>query len=91
MARLLIDIDTGCFTETGLDNNNTRNQILNAINNGTSVDIVTLDQIWLGEFAQKHLLTDLTNYTEKWGRLSDWYQSNLDGMQYKSNLEGFIE
>jgi multiple sugar transport system substrate-binding protein len=41
------------YIETGLDNKNTRNQILKAITNGTSVDIVTLDQIWLGEFAQK--------------------------------------
>ncbi len=45
--------------------NNTRYQILNPITNGTTVDIVTLDQIWLGEFAQKGLLTDLANYTKK--------------------------
>ncbi|MFZ0254034.1 MAG: hypothetical protein WAL28_09565, partial [Nitrososphaeraceae archaeon] len=45
--------------------NNTRYQILNPITNGTPVDIVTLDQIWLGEFAQKGLLTDLANYTKK--------------------------
>jgi len=47
--------------------NNTRYQILNPITNGTTVDIVTLDQIWLGEFAQKGLLTDLANYTKKKG------------------------
>ncbi|MFZ0316141.1 MAG: hypothetical protein WAL23_04285 [Nitrososphaeraceae archaeon] len=45
--------------------NNTRYQILNPITNGTPVDIVTLDQIWFGEFAQKGLLTDLANYTKK--------------------------
>ena len=76
------------YIETGLDNNNTRNQILKAITNGTSVDIVTLDQIWLGEFAQKGLLADLTNYTKKWGRLSDWYQSNTDGMVYNRSIYG---
>ena len=65
-----------------------RNQTLKALSNGTSVDIVNLDQIWLGEFAQKHLLTDLTNYTKKWGRLSDWYQSNLDGMTYNGSIYG---
>ena len=59
------------YIETGKDNNNTRYQMLNAITNGTAVDIVTLDQIWLGEFAQKGLLTDLTNYTKNWGGLSD--------------------
>jgi multiple sugar transport system substrate-binding protein len=76
------------YIETGKDNNNTRYQMLNAITNGTAVDIVTLDQIWLGEFAQKGLLTDLTNYTKKWGRLSDWYESNLDGMTYNGSTYG---
>jgi multiple sugar transport system substrate-binding protein len=65
-----------------------RNQMFNAISNGTSVDVISLDQIWLGEFAQKGLLTDLTNYTKKWGRLSDWYQSNLDGMIYNKSVYG---
>ena len=76
------------YIETGKDNNKTRYQMLNAISNGTSVDIVTLDQIWLGEFAQKGLLTDLTNYTKKWGQLSDWYQTNLDGMLYNNSIYG---
>jgi multiple sugar transport system substrate-binding protein len=76
------------YIETGKDNNRTRYQMLNAIGNGTSVDIITLDQIWLGEFAQKGLLTDLTNYTKKWGQLSDWYQSNLDGMLYNNSIYG---
>jgi multiple sugar transport system substrate-binding protein len=70
------------------DYNKYRNQILNALNNGTSVDVIFLDQIWLGEFAQKGLLTDLANYTKKWGRLSDWYQSNLDGMIYNNSIYG---
>ena len=39
----------------------THDQMLNAMTNGTSIDVVTLDQIWLGEFAQKGYLTDLTN------------------------------
>jgi multiple sugar transport system substrate-binding protein len=76
------------YIETGKDNNNSRYQMLNAITNGTAVDIVTLDQIWLGEFAQKGLLTDLTNYTKSWGRLSDLYQSNLDGMIYNRSIYG---
>src|ERR671936_408622 len=67
---------------------NTRNQMLKAITNGTSIDIVSLDQIWLGEFAQKGLLTDLTNYTEKWGRASEWYQSNFAGGVYKGKVYG---
>jgi multiple sugar transport system substrate-binding protein len=67
---------------------NARDQMLKAFANGTSVDVISVDQIWLGEFAQKGLLTDLTNYTKKWGRLSDWYQSNLDGMIYNKSVYG---
>jgi multiple sugar transport system substrate-binding protein len=80
-----LDIHVKYFTT---DYNNYRNQTLKALNNGTSIDVVSLDQIWLGEFAQKHLLTDLANYTEKWGHLSDWYESNLDGMTYNGSIYG---
>jgi multiple sugar transport system substrate-binding protein len=53
------------------------NEMLKAITNSTPIDIMLLDQTWLGEFAEKGLLTNLTNYIEKWGRASEWYQSNL--------------
>lgn len=42
-----------------------RPQMLEALSNGTSVDLVSIDQIWLGEFAEKGLLTDLTNFTKR--------------------------
>ena len=49
--------------------NSTRNEIIRLISNQTPIDIITVDQIWLGEFAQKGLLTDLTNYTtQRWNR-----------------------
>ncbi len=66
----------------------TKDQMLRAITNDTNIDIISLDQIWLGEFAQKGLLTDLTNYTEKWGRSSEWYESNLDGGVYNDKIYG---
>jgi multiple sugar transport system substrate-binding protein len=66
----------------------TKDQMLRTITNGTQIDIISLDQIWLGEFAQKGLLTDLTNYTEKWGRSSEWYESNLDGGVYNDKIYG---
>jgi multiple sugar transport system substrate-binding protein len=66
----------------------TKDQMLNALSNGTNIDIISLDQIWLGEFAEKGLLTDLTNYTEKWGRISDLYESNLDGGVYNDTIYG---
>ncbi|MGH7909913.1 MAG: extracellular solute-binding protein, partial [Thermodesulfobacteriota bacterium] len=39
----------------------------------------SLDQIWLGEFAEGGLIVDLSNRTQTWGRTSDWYQANWDG------------
>jgi multiple sugar transport system substrate-binding protein len=62
--------------------------LLNAISNGTSIDVITLDQIWLGEFAQKGYLTDLTNRTTSWGKLSDFYGTNLSGMTYNHRIYG---
>src|ERR671933_2008936 len=70
------------------DYNYTRDQMLKALTNGTSVDVIALDQIWLGEFAPKGLLTDLSNYVMKWGRISDWYQANLAGGVYKGKIYG---
>jgi multiple sugar transport system substrate-binding protein len=67
---------------------NARDQILNAIMNGTSVDVISLDQIWLGEFAQKNLLNDLTNYTNNWGRQDDWYEVSWDGGVYNDTVFG---
>jgi multiple sugar transport system substrate-binding protein len=53
-----------------------------------SVDLISLDQIWLGEFAHKGLLTDLTNYTKNWGRQNDWYRENWDGGTYGGKMYG---
>jgi ABC-type glycerol-3-phosphate transport system substrate-binding protein len=55
--------------------NQTRSHILNALSNRTAVDLISVDQIWLGDFASRGFLTDLTDRVDKWGRVSDWYQS----------------
>ena len=71
--------------------NQLRFQLLKALNDTTgsgSIDLISLDQIWLGEFAQKGLLTDLTNYTKNWGRQNDWYQENWDGGIYGGKVYG---
>jgi multiple sugar transport system substrate-binding protein len=68
--------------------NQTRLKILSALEAKAPVDIVSLDQIWLGEFAEKGLLTDLTNFTESWGRQPDWYQANWDGGVHKGKVYG---
>ena len=63
-------------------------KMLNSTNASGSTDLVSLDQIWLGEFAQKGLLTDLTNYTKNWGRQNDWYRENWDGGIYGGKVYG---
>jgi multiple sugar transport system substrate-binding protein len=61
---------------------------LQSMVNKTSVDILTVDYIWLGEFVEKGLLIDITNYTRDWGRASDWYQANWDGSSYNDKIYG---
>ena len=62
-----IDIELNYTTHPSAQ---TRTHMLAALTNQTPVDLVSVDQIWLGEFAAKGLLTDLTNYATKWGRAS---------------------
>ena len=66
--------------------NETRNQILDRLSKGETVDIISLDQIWLGEFAQRGLIENLTQKFEEWGRISDLYEPNLDGCVYNGTL-----
>jgi ABC-type glycerol-3-phosphate transport system substrate-binding protein len=69
-----------------------RPQLLEALTNGTSIDLISIDQIWLGEFAENGLLTDLTDFIKK-GMISPagFYQANWDGgyLRIKSMLYGF--
>jgi multiple sugar transport system substrate-binding protein len=65
-----------------------RNSILDILSNGDSVDIISLDQIWLGEFAEKGLIRDLTADFEQWGRMDDLYSGNLDGSVYNNTIYG---
>jgi multiple sugar transport system substrate-binding protein len=67
----------------------TRNKILDSLSNGNnSVDIVSVDQIWLGEFAGRGLLKNLTADFEKWGGISGLYESIIDGCIYNNTLYG---
>jgi multiple sugar transport system substrate-binding protein len=63
-----------------------RNSILDTLSNDESVDIISLDQIWLGEFAQKGLIRNLTADFEQWGRMDDLYEANIDGSVYNNTL-----
>src|SRR3712207_486351 len=66
--------------------NITRNQILDRLSSGESVDIISVDQIWLGEFAGNDLLRNLTSEFEQWGRMGDLYEGNLDGCVYNNTI-----
>jgi ABC-type glycerol-3-phosphate transport system substrate-binding protein len=66
--------------------NVTRNRILDRLSNGESVDIISVDQIWLGEFAGRGLLRNLTAEFEEWGRMSDLDEANLDGCVYNNTI-----
>jgi multiple sugar transport system substrate-binding protein len=66
----------------------TRTQILAAMAGRTPIDLVSVDQIWLGEFAQGGFLSDLTDRAKSWGREKDWYQTNWDGGKYNGKLFG---
>ena len=68
--------------------NQTRNLLLTALANQAPIDLISLDQIWLGEFAQKGLLTDLTTAAQSWGRSSDWYEENWQGGNYEGRVYG---
>lgn len=70
--------------------NETRMKLINALSNqsGPSIDLISVDQIWLGEFADRGLVTNLTDRVQKWGRLSDWYASNVDGSLYNNTIYG---
>ena len=71
--------------------NSTRSETIRLISNQTPIDIITVDQIWLGEFAQKGLLTDLTNYTtQRWNRdgQADWYFENWEGGKSQGKIYG---
>ena len=47
----------------------TRDNILKTMSNQTPIDLLSVDQIWLGELADKGFLTDLSNRTNKWENL----------------------
>ncbi|HEX2067924.1 MAG TPA: extracellular solute-binding protein [Nitrososphaeraceae archaeon] len=73
---------------TTLEYNDARMYMLNTLANRTSIDLISVDQIWLGEFADKGFITDLTNLTESWGRSYDWYETNWDGGVYNDKIYG---
>ena len=66
----------------------TRKQILTAMAGKTPIDLISVDQIWLGEFAEGGFLSDLTELTNSWNRSSEWYKTNWDGGIYNGKVYG---
>lgn len=66
----------------------TRKQILTAMAGKTPIDLISIDQIWLGEFAEGGFLSDLTNLSNSWNRSSEWFKTNWDGGIYKGKVHG---
>lgn len=66
----------------------TRTQILTSMAGRTPIDLISVDQIWLGEFAEGGFLTDLTQNATSWGRAGDWYPVNWEGGKYEDKIYG---
>jgi multiple sugar transport system substrate-binding protein len=66
----------------------TRKQILTAMAGKAPIDLISVDQIWLGEFAKGGYLSDLTDLTNSWNRSSEWYKANWDGGIYNGKVYG---
>lgn len=84
------DLDIQIALDANNPYNITRNKLIDVLSNqsSNSVDLISLDQIWLGEFAERGFLTNLTDKVQQWGRLSDWYESNVDGILYNDTIYG---
>lgn len=54
----------------------------------TPRDLVSLDCIWLGEFAEGGFLKDITPEVKAWGRMNEFYKFARLGSQYKGKYYG---
>src|SRR5215213_644735 len=66
----------------------TRTQILTSLAGKTPIDLISVDQIWLGEFAEGGFLMDLTDRAKDWGRANEWYPTNWEGGKYNNKTYG---
>ncbi|MGH9974988.1 MAG: extracellular solute-binding protein, partial [Nitrososphaeraceae archaeon] len=71
-----------------LPTNDTREEFLRLMADKSALDFVSVDQIWLGEFASKGFLSNLTDYVDSWGRAPNWYQQHWDGGTYNGTVYG---
>ncbi|MGD2176334.1 MAG: extracellular solute-binding protein [Anaerolineae bacterium] len=66
----------------------TRQKLLAMMAAETPSDLVSVDCIWLGEFAEGGFLRDITADVEAWGRMDEWYEENRRGGKYQDSYYG---
>lgn len=66
----------------------TRSKLLTMMAGRTPRDLVSVDAIWLGEFAEGGFLRDISPQVATWARMDEWYAQNRDGSQYGGRYYG---
>ena len=64
----------------------TRTKLINFMAAGTERDLVSIDQIWLGEFAKGGFMKDISSYVNDWGRIDEYYPKNIEGSKYNDKF-----
>jgi multiple sugar transport system substrate-binding protein len=60
--------------------------MLDRISNGESFDIISVDEAWFADFAERGLVRNLTAEFEEWGRMGDLYGATIDGVVYNDTI-----
>jgi len=66
----------------------TRTKLITMMAARTHRDLISVDCIWLGEFAEGGFLKDITKEVNQWGRMKEWYAENRKGSMYKGRYYG---
>lgn len=66
----------------------TRSKIITMMAAKTPRDLVSVDQPWLGEFAEGGFLKDITAEVNAWGRMDEFYDFAIGGSKYNGKYYG---
>lgn len=76
------------FVEEGFNYADLRSKFLTATAGGNPPDVVQVDIIWLGEYADGGLLTDLSNKLQAWSEWPDVVSSFKEATKWKGRSYG---
>lgn len=65
-----------------------RSKLITMMAARTPRDLLGVDCIWLGEFAEGGFLADITDKVNQWGRMDEWYAQNRAGSTYNGKYYG---